>query len=109
MRPTREQLVIGSIVWAIVGAVMALSSLAQVNSDERWVVGIASVVFPAAAAGAAHALRRGALRWAGVFLLLSVATPTYFAWPLNLPALVVGLGLVLAPSTFGGAARPQHA
>ena len=75
MRPTRQVLVIGSIVWAVVGAAVA----------------------------AAVALRRGALRWAGVFLLLSVATPTYFAWALNLPALVIGLRLATAPSTLGGA------
>ena len=105
MRPTRQVLVIGSLVWAVVGALIALSALPQANADARWLVGVASVVFPGAALVAAVALRRGALRWAGAFLLVSVATPTYFAWPLNLPALVVGLRLVMAPSTFGGAVR----
>ncbi len=109
MRPTRQALIIGSIVWAIVGAVVALTALPDVNADARWFVGAASVLFPAAAAGAALALRREALRLAGVLLLISVATPTYFAWPLNLPALLAGLGLVLAPSTFGGAPKPTPA
>lgn len=103
MRPTRQVLVIGSIVWAVVGASVALSALPQANGDGRWLVGVASIVFPGAAVVAAVALRRGSLRWAGVFLLLSVATPTYFAWALNLPALVIGLRLAMAPSTFGGA------
>lgn len=46
MRPTRQVLVIGAVVWAIVGGVMALSALPQVDSDARWLVGVASVVFP---------------------------------------------------------------
>jgi hypothetical protein len=95
MRPVRQVLIVGSAVWAILGATVALSALPQSTPDSRWFVGMASVVFPAAAAIAAVALRRGALRWAGVLLLVSVATPTYFAWPLNLPALLVGGGLAL--------------
>jgi len=39
------------------------------------------VIFPAAAAAAAVALRRGAIRWGGVLLLVSVATPTYVFIP----------------------------
>jgi hypothetical protein len=77
-------------------------ALPEVNADARWLVGVASVVFPAAAVLAAMALRRGALRWAGVFLLVSVATPTYYAYPLNIPALVAGLVLLAAPSIVDG-------
>ena len=109
MKPTRQVLVIGSVVWAVVGAAVALSALSQVNPDARWIVGVASVVFPAAAVGAALALRRGALRWAGALLLVSVATPTYFAWAVNLPALVAGLGLLLAPTTFAAVGNPESA
>ncbi|MGH8993670.1 MAG: hypothetical protein ACRDYV_12635 [Acidimicrobiia bacterium] len=68
------------------------------NPDARWLVGVASLVFPAAAAVAAIALRRGALRAAGAFLVLSVGTPTYMAYGLNLPALAVGLALLASPS-----------
>src|SRR5687768_7789221 len=109
MRPTRQALIIGSAVWAVVGALVASSAVPDVNRDARWFVGVASVVLPAAAAAAAVALRRGALRWAGVLLLISVATPTYFAWALNLPALVAGLGLTLAPSSLDGSPRPTRA
>ena len=108
MRPTRRVLVIGSGVWALVGALVALSSIPAATPDARWLVAVASALFPAAAAGAALAARRGALRWAGMLLLVSVATPTYFAWPLNVPALVAGLVLVVAPSTVSGAAALRH-
>jgi hypothetical protein len=109
MRPTRQALIIGSAVWAVVGALVAISAVPDVNPDARWLVGVASVIFPAAAAAAAVALRRGALRWAGVLLLISVATPTYFAWALNLPALVAGLGLTLAPSSLDRSPGPTRA
>lgn len=102
MTPTRQMLITGSLAWAVAGAVVALSSLTEVKADARWLVGAASVVFPVAAVLAAMAMRRGALRWAGAFLLVSVATPTYYAYPLNLPALVAGLVLLAAPSIVEG-------
>ena len=98
MKPSRRVLIIGSVVWAIMGALVALSQLSQANPDARWLVGGASVVFPAAALAGAMALRRGALRWAGALLVVSVATPTYMAYPLNLPALAAGLWLLFAPT-----------
>ena len=102
MTPTRQILIKGSIAWAVIGASVALVALPQANADARWLVGVASVVFPAAAVLAAMALHRGAIRWAGVFLLVSVATPTYYAYALNIPALVAGLVLLVAPSIVGG-------
>jgi hypothetical protein len=96
-------LTIGSVLWAVVGAAVAFSALPQVNADARWFVGAASILGPGAAAAAAVALRRGAFRSAGVLLLVSVATPTYMAYGLNVPALAAGLGLTLAP---GGFVRP---
>lgn len=107
MKPTRQVLVIGSAVWAAIGALVALSQVPQANPDARWLVATASVAFPAAAAGAALALHRGALRWAGALLVLSVATPTYMAYPLNLPALVVGAGLLAAPGAFVSPTTPS--
>jgi hypothetical protein len=66
-------------------------------------VGIASVAFPLAAVLASIALARHRNRTAGLMLLLSVGTPTYFAYVLNVPALLVGLALVLAPDLMVGA------
>jgi hypothetical protein len=105
MTPTRRILIIGSIAWAAVGAIVALSQLSEVNADARWLVGVASVIFPGAAVLGAMALRRGAIRWAGLFLLVSVATPTYFAYPLNIPALIAGVVLLAAPSIVDGSRR----
>lgn len=95
---------IGSVVWAGVGGVVALASLGTVNSDARLLAAAASTLGPLAAVGSAWLLTRGSDRVADVFLLLSVLTPTYFAWVLNVPALVVGLGLLVVPR----AVLPQH-
>ena len=88
---------IGAVMWATAGLLVAAVSLAAIETDALVLVGIASLVFPGCAAAAALAVARGHLRMAGVLLLLSVATPTYFAWVLNLPALVMGAALVVAP------------
>jgi hypothetical protein len=101
-------LAVGSATWALAGALVALASVPNSTPDARWFVALASVIFPAAAAAAAVALRRGAIRWGGALLLVSVATPTYFAWPLNVPALVAGLVLVLAPSAVAVEPAPRH-
>src|SRR5437879_1405520 len=93
---------IGSVIWAIVGWVVALPAISHANPDARWLVGIASVFFPLCAVGGAMALRSGRDRLAGLLLLISVATPTYFAYVLNLPALFVGVTLLLVPSPIVG-------
>jgi hypothetical protein len=93
---------VGAVVWGVVGSAVALGALPHVNSDARWAVGIASLAFPMCALVAAVMLRSGRDRLAGLLLLLSVATPTYFAYVLNLPALIVGMWLVLAPKTLAG-------
>ncbi len=96
---------LGSLVWAVSGALIALASLSDVNDDVRVLVGLASVVFPLCALCAAVMLRRRHDRLAGLLLVVSTATPTYFAYPLNLPALVVGLALLASP---GIALREQR-
>ena len=88
---------IGAVVWAMVGFTVAAASLATVNSDGIILVATASVTLPGCAAMAAVALGRDRIRGAGVLLFLSAATPTYFAWALNLPALLVGVALLVAP------------
>jgi hypothetical protein len=96
---TRRQAVqVGAVVWAAIGAGVALGSLGSVNSDARVIVGIGSLLGPLSALLAAAALARHHDRTGGVLLVLSAATPTYFAWILNVPALLVGLGLLIAPS-----------
>jgi hypothetical protein len=85
---------VGALVWAAVGLIIALSSQSQVNADVRPLIGTLSVALPLTAVLAAAALDRERDRVAGIFLLVSAATPTYFAWPVNLPALIVG-GILL--------------
>lgn len=94
---SRRVLEVGALAWAGVAVVVALGSLREVNSDARLLVGAAAIVGPLAAVGAARTLARGSDRLAGVLLLVSVLTPTYFAWLLNVPALVVALALLAAP------------
>lgn len=57
---------------------------------------VASAAFPLAAGAASLALGRERYRLAGVLIVASAATPTYFAWGLNIPALIVGVVLALA-------------
>lgn len=93
----RRLVAIGSIVWAVAGAAIAVSALSTVEDDAKVLVGTATVLFPLCAVGAAVALDRGRDRLAGALLLLSVATPTYFAYALNVVPLVVGAILLVAP------------
>ena len=84
-------------MWVVAGAAVALGSLGDVNDDARLLVGLASVVGPLLAVGAAVQLGRHADRSAGVLLVLSaLVTPTFFAYVLNIPALVVGVVLAVA-------------
>jgi hypothetical protein len=93
----RQRIAIGSVVWAVTGAIVALASLPSVNPDARWLVAAASLAFPTAALFAGVIARRGAsLRWSGVLLLISTGTPTYFFWVINLPAFAAGLALLKA-------------
>jgi hypothetical protein len=95
----RRTLEVGAVVWAMVGVAVALASLGDVNDDARLLVGTASVLGPLAALTASWFLRRLSDRAAGVLLLISAATPTYFAFVLNVPALLVGIVLAVAPGS----------
>jgi hypothetical protein len=92
----------GSLAWAVVGAAVALSAIPSVNDDARVLVVLASVIFPLCAVAAAVMLDRRRDHIAGLLLVVSAATPTYFAYPLNLPALVVGLSLLTSPALIVG-------
>lgn len=88
---------IGATAWAMVAFTVASVSLANVSTDALVVVGAASVFLPLAAFLAAIAAAHDRLRVAGALLVLSAATPTYFAWVLNIPALLAGVVLLAAP------------
>jgi hypothetical protein len=94
---TRELLSVGAATWAVVGGCIAASGLRQVNADARYLVAIACVVGPVSAILAGLALRGHHDRGAGWFFLVSVVTPTFAAAALNIPALVGGALLVVAP------------
>lgn len=102
----RDAVEIGCWIWAFGGAAIALAALFTVIGDAPVVLYIASVAFPLAAAAAAMAIRSQRDRLAGLLLLISVATPTYFAYIVNLPALVVGTALLAwPPAILGGRHR----
>jgi hypothetical protein len=99
---------VGAVAWAVIAAAVALMSVGAVNPDARLLVGVASVAFPLAAVCASIAVERQRDRTAGLLLLVSVATPTYFAWVLNVPALLVGLALLLAPNLTLRSSQPAR-
>src|SRR4051812_10560982 len=88
---------VGASVWALVAFTVAAASLPKVSTDALLVVGAASVVLPTCAFLAAVAAAHDRVRVAGALLVVSAATPTYFAWVLNIPALLAGVGLLVAP------------
>jgi hypothetical protein len=93
----RQVVRLGAIAWASAGVVFGVASIRSVNTDARALVIAASAIGPGAAFMASRALDQRRNRHAGWLLLLSVLTPTFFAWVLNVPALAVGLLLVVAP------------
>ena len=94
----RQVVRVGSIVWAVIGLAIGISSLGAVNRDARALVAAAAVLGSLAALLASFAVDRLRPRLAGVLLVFSVITPTFFAWILNVPALLVGILLVVMPS-----------
>ena len=93
---TTGRLLVGGIwCWAVVGLAVAVLSALSAGGDVPALAWVASVVFPLCAAAAAVALRYGRFRTAGILLVVSAATPTYFAWVVNVPALLYGMALCL--------------
>ena len=93
----RRWLQAGAVVWAAIGFLVAGLALTGMAGPAPVLVWVATIAFPASAVLAAAFLERGHVRVAGALLAASAATPTYFAWILNVPALLVGLALLLAP------------
>lgn len=84
--------------WAVTGVAVAAFTSSDVNDDAEVLVAGAHAVGFVSAVVAAWLLARGRGRGAGALLVLSaIVTPTYFAWLLNLPALVAGIVLVATP------------
>ena len=94
---SRKVIQAGCLVWATIAWAIALGNLGRVNADALLFVAAASALLPAAAVGATLALGRHWDRLGGALLVLSVGAPTYAAAALNVPALVVGLTLLVAP------------
>jgi hypothetical protein len=87
----------GAIVWGLVGLVIALGGLSDVNADAKMWVGVASILLPLCAGLAgAFILGHRHLSVAGGLLFLSIGTPTYFAWAVNLIPIVLIVGLAIA-------------
>jgi hypothetical protein len=93
----RRVLQTGALVWAVVGAAIALPALATVDDGAVVLVGAVSILGPVAALFASWLIGRHRGREAGALLLASVFTPTYYFAVLNLPALVLGIALLALP------------
>ena len=86
------------LFWACAGATTAFAGLGDVNADARVLVTLASIIGPAAAFVAVFMLINHRRVWAGVALVVSLITPTYYAWPLSvLPVFVLALLVLDAP------------
>jgi hypothetical protein len=94
----RRVIEVGSMVWAVVALSVGLATLGSYNSDVHLLVIAACIVGAGSAVLASLTVAHRHDRIAGTLLIVSVIAPTSFAWALNLPALLVGAGLVLAPS-----------
>lgn len=92
-----------SAIWAAIGLSIALAGFGSVNEDARLLVFSATVVGVGSAVLASGLLLRGRRRWAGVCLIVSVITPTWFAAWLNLVPLIAGLILLS-----GRVSDPNH-
>ena len=92
-----EWIWIGAALWGFVGAVIAWRGMAAVNADAKRWVGVASTALPLCSMIASLLIkRRRNLGVAGGLLLLSIGTPTYFAWAVNIIPIILIVGLVIA-------------
>ncbi len=99
---SRWAIPVGCVGWALVGLLLAVSGLDNVNADARVLVLSATALGVGAALLAAWLWSRDRPRWAGLCLVVSVITPTWFAAALNLVPFAMGLALVT------GRYQPRH-
>ena len=107
-----------AVLWAVVAATIAAVGIVDIVSPSREVgrteplaltlIISCSIVGPIAALAAARLILRCRDRLAGLALVVSVITPTYFAAALNLPALICGVALLILPLANSKDARPQQ-
>jgi hypothetical protein len=95
----RRAIEVGAVVWAVAGLVVGLGVLQSVNADARVLVLLACVVGSGAAMLASACLSVHRDRLAGALLAASAVSPTVFAWAMNVPAVLVGAALVIAPTS----------
>jgi hypothetical protein len=95
----RRAIELGAVVWAVVGLIVGLRVLQSVNADARVLVLLACVVGSGSALLASACLSAHRDRLAGALLAASAVSPTVFAWAMNVPAVLVGAALVIAPTS----------
>jgi hypothetical protein len=87
---------IGAALWALLGTVIAYKARDDVNYDAKRWVGFASTALPLCAVAAALLIkRRRYLGIAGALLFLSIGTPTYAAWAVNVIPIILIIALVV--------------
>jgi hypothetical protein len=87
---------IGAAFWALLGIVIAYKTSDNVNHDAKGWVGFVSTVLSLCAIGAALLIKRGRyLGIAGALLFLSIGTPTYAAWAVNVIPIILIIALVM--------------
>jgi hypothetical protein len=94
----RRAIQVGSAVWAVVGFSVGLVAVRDATGTGKYLVIAACIAGPTAALLASVSVASHHDRLAGALLLASVVTPTVFAWVLNVPALLIGLALLVAPA-----------
>jgi uncharacterized membrane protein YhaH (DUF805 family) len=88
---------IGAIAWAVIGSVIAWRAIGDVNADAKPWVGLATTILPLSAVAAALLVKRCRnLGVAGLLLFLSIGTPTYEAYIVNVLPIILIVGLVAA-------------
>lgn len=94
----RRAIEVGAVAWAFVGLVVGLRVLQSVNADARVLVFLACLVGSGAALLASACLTVHRDRLAGALLAASAVSPTVFAWAMNVPAVLIGAALMMAPT-----------
>lgn len=84
--------------WAVFGAVLASTLVADATDSGRLVLAALTVLGVGAACAAAWAVQRERPRLAGLLLLVSIVTPTGFAYLPNVLALAGGVVLLARPA-----------
>lgn len=91
--------IVSAGIWVVLAAIFSIDMATPGKGetcDACWIIALAGVVGVVAATCATLALMKGNMRRAGLLLVVSVITPTGFAYLPNLIALVAGIVLIVA-------------